>query len=223
MPRKSHRRAAVPSLENRKPFNCPCCHTPVDAKREAEEKKEMEEATPSKRKVLENEHIASHAGALRGRLPIFPIDHKWRSRGVLHRRMNVTSNCCAATILSVPFNESKRRRMNEKLDAAKLIWRVPETAGKRSKSISAGNDSRIMLSHPTLLKDLLEIAYEEQVSSRTSRQGVASGGVTKKAPAKKAGGGKKVVVDTPVLTVGSKEVTAKEVATCPNSRARCRG
>jgi hypothetical protein len=83
--------------------------------------------------------------------------------------MNVTSNCCAATFLKVPFCEKRRAEMNVALDNAGAIWRVPEKQGKRPKTISAGNDARLLLCHPTLLITLLKIAYRDEIEAGTAR------------------------------------------------------
>ena len=39
---------------------------------------------------------------MRGRVPVMPMDNKWRSRGVLHRRMNIVSNCIARSASATP-------------------------------------------------------------------------------------------------------------------------
>lgn len=81
----------------------------------------MEAAIPSKKLDILGKHMASHKGGLRGWRPNFPIDHRFRSRGLLHRRMNVVSNCIAATFLRVPFDEKKRVAANAFLEEHKIL------------------------------------------------------------------------------------------------------
>jgi hypothetical protein len=64
-----------------------------------------------------------------------------------------------ATFMKVKFCEKKRAAANALLGTHKMIWRCPETAGKRAKPISAGNDSRRLCSNGALLTGLFEIFY----------------------------------------------------------------
>ena len=148
--------------EDRPAPKCPDCGETVDDALEAKDFAEMEEATPSKRLQLLGAHMKSHAGGLRGWRPNFPMDHKWRSRGLLHRRMNVVSNCIAATFLRVLFDEKKRLSANALLELHKMLWRFPEKSGKRAKTISAGNDARRFVTDPELLAGLIEIFWGEE-------------------------------------------------------------
>ena len=94
----------LPGFEDKDPPKCFHCGKTVDDALEAAEHAEMENASPSGRLQLTADHIKSHAGGLRGWRPNFPMDNRRRSRGLLHRRMNVVSNCIAGTILRVTFN-----------------------------------------------------------------------------------------------------------------------
>lgn len=110
----------------------------------------------------DNTHKKSHAGGLKHRRPVAPSDNKNRSRGLLHRRMNIASNVLAATLLRVPFDAKKRIAANKLMDP-KMIWKMPETKNKRAKTISAGNDARILFSDPDLPGGLLAIFFEDDV------------------------------------------------------------
>ena len=143
------------------PPKCPHCNKTIDDALEEEERKEMEDASPSGRLKILNRHMGLHAGGLRGCRPSFPMDHCYRSRGLLHRRMNVVSNCCAATFLRLPFDEKKRIAANEHLEKHKMLWRVPEKSGKRAKTISAGNDARRFVTNPAICRGLIDIFYDE--------------------------------------------------------------
>ena len=154
--------------EDRPAPNCPDCGATVDDALEAKDLAEMEEATPSKKLLLLAAHMKSHAGGLRGYRPNFPMDHKYRSRGLLHRRMNIVSNCIAATFLRVLFDEKKRLAANALLEKHKMLWRFPEKSGKRAKTISAGNDARRLVTNPELLAGLIEIFWDEE--SRAAAQ-----------------------------------------------------
>ena len=149
----------------RPPPKCPHCHVTVDEA--LMEKEEAERQAAPNRKAaneLENNHAASHAGGLAGRIPVLPMDNKWRSRGLLHRRMNIASNCMMATFLWVKFVESQRIAANALLQKHKMIYRFPETPGKRAKTISAGNDSRRLFSNSELLVGLLKIFYPAEAA-----------------------------------------------------------
>ena len=148
--------------KGRAPLKCPCCSVVVDNALMEKEAKEREGLTPSQLEQKCREHRASHKSAMHGKRPVVPSDNRCRSRGVLHRRMNVTSNCLAATVLKVTFNEKKRIAANALLDKARMIWRVPEKSKTRAKTISAGNDARRLLSDAELLCGLLEIFYPEE-------------------------------------------------------------
>ena len=151
----------------RPPPKCPHCGVTVDAALMAKEK--AEEAAASTIKALNNiriKHAAGHAGGLRGRTPILPMDNCDRSRGLLHRRMNVASNCVLATFLMLGFDEKKRIEANAVLRKHKMMWRFRETAKARSKSISAGNDSRRLFSDPALVVSLLRIFYGEAAAEK---------------------------------------------------------
>jgi ribosomal protein S18 acetylase RimI-like enzyme len=147
----------------RPPPKCPHCGVTVNAALMAKEKAELEAApTPAKQKEILREHAGGHAGGMRGRIPILPTDNRSRSRGILHRRMNIVSNCIAATFMKVKFSSKQRVAANLLLKARKMIWRMPETSGKqRAKTIAAGNDARRFLSDPLLLKGLFEIFYPD--------------------------------------------------------------
>ena len=145
--------------------NCPHCGVPVDADLMAADAKRLSDApTIAARNDIVRAHIKGHAGGMIGCVPVLYMDNKWRSRGLLHRRMNVVSNCIAATIMRVKFSESKRRAMNKLLGETKMIWRCPESSGKRPKTIAAGNDARRLLTDEALLTGLLKIAYAEEVA-----------------------------------------------------------
>ena len=149
----------------RPPPKCPHCHVTVNEALMAKEAAEWE-AAPNKsaRTKIENDHAAKHAGAHRGRRGVLPMDNRKRSRGLLHRRMNIASNCLMATFLKVKFCESHRIAANALLHLHKMIYRFPETPGKRAKSISAGNDSRRLFSNSMLLVGLIKIFYPAQAA-----------------------------------------------------------
>ena len=109
-----------------------------------------------------------------GRAPVLPMDMIKRSRGVLHRRMNVTSNCLAATFLKVTFDAKKRARANALLKERKMIWRMPETSKKRAKTISAGNDARRFMSDSKLLVGLFAIFYPDATGAETEAMAAAA-------------------------------------------------
>ena len=163
----------LPGCAERPRLKCPHCRVTVDNTLMEKEAKEREDLTPNQLEEKDREHRNSHAQGMLGRRPTVPADNRCRSRGVLHRRMNVTSNCLAATVLKVPFCEKKRIAINQLLDRMKFIWRVPEKAKNRAKTISAGNDARRMLSiaealcgatkaDGTVVKGMLEISYPEE-------------------------------------------------------------
>ena len=156
--------------KGRAPLKCPCCSVVVDNALMEKEAKEREGLTPSQLEQKCREHRASHKSAMHGKRPVVPSDNRCRSRGVLHRRMNVTSNCLAATVMKVTFNEKKRIAANALLDKARMIWRVPEKSKTRAKTISAGNDARRLLSDAELLCGLLEIFYPEEWGGCQRRQ-----------------------------------------------------
>ena len=143
---------------------CPCCGVVVDDALEAKEKLEEESADPVGQNDLRLQHSKTHWAGLRGKIPVMPMDHRCRSRGLLHRRMNIVSNQLAATFLKVTFNARKRRLANALLERRKMMWRFPETKKKRAKTISAGNDARRLLSDSELLVGLFAIFYEETTS-----------------------------------------------------------
>ena len=122
----------------------------VDAALEERERQERENMTPSQLSKRDAEHMSTHCGGLHRRRPVMPTDNRNQSRGLLHRRMNIASNCIAATLLRVPFNEKKRIAANLFMDK-KMIWKCPEKAKRRAKTISAGNDARRLLSDDELL------------------------------------------------------------------------
>mmetsp|Transcript_14817 Transcript_14817/g.38251 ORF Transcript_14817/g.38251 Transcript_14817/m.38251 type:complete len:351 (+) Transcript_14817:92-1144(+) len=146
----------------RPPPECPHCDKTLDEALKQQEADEWAAAdTTAKRNKIIKLHADDHAGGVRAARPVLPIDNRHRSRGVLHRRMNVASNCMMATVLRVPFSEQTRLEANALLRTHKMIWRFPETRGKRAKTISAGNDSRRLFSNPALLVGLLRIFYED--------------------------------------------------------------
>lgn len=82
------------------PPKCPHCHKTVDDALRAHEEVEWAAATTiAARNDIIRRHAKEHAGGTRSRAPILPMDSRDRSRGVLHRRMNVASNCMLATFL----------------------------------------------------------------------------------------------------------------------------
>ena len=180
----------VPYAERAPPV-CPHYGKTVDATLSASEKREYDEASPAGQADILRKHSSDHAGGMRGRVPIAPMDNRCRSRGVLHRRMNVTSNCRAATFLAVVFCAKKRQAANALLEKAKLIWRMPETAKKRAKTISAGNDSRRLLSDGELLKGLFKIFYgdteeQQQQLDSLAAAATANDGVRQEQPGARA-------------------------------------
>ena len=163
-------RPLLPGFEKRAPFRCPHCGVPVDGELEAKERQELENLSPNQRLVKLNKHCSDHAGALRGKRPNLPMDHRFRSRGLLHRRMNVVSNCLAATFLRVPFDEKKRIAANAHLEKHKMLWRMPEKQGKRAKTISAGNDARRMVTAPAILAGMVEIFWDEEARAAATAE-----------------------------------------------------
>ena len=151
----------LPGFEDKDAPKCFHCGKTVDDALEAAEHAEMENASPSGRLQLTADHIKSHAGGLRGWRPNFPMDNRRRSRGLLHRRMNVVSNCIAATILRVTFDPAKRVAANAHLDKHKMLWKMPERPSQRAKTISAGNDARRFVTDPAILKGLLDIFWDD--------------------------------------------------------------
>ena len=147
-------------LKQVKNLKCPHCGILVTKELMATDAKEMLEATPLRQKEIIKVHSATHAAAMRGLLPTAPLDQDYRSRGLLHRRMNIASNNLSATFLKVLFDSRKRILANKLLALHKMMWRFPETAKKRAKSIKAGNDSRILLSDKALLIGLFYIFYD---------------------------------------------------------------
>ena len=83
---------------------------------------------------IENAHIASHAGSLRGRAPILPIDNRSRASSALHRRMNACGNNLVATFLKVAFNLNMRQQANQLLKDCKLLWRFPEKCNQEHEA-----------------------------------------------------------------------------------------
>mmetsp|Transcript_6816 Transcript_6816/g.15988 ORF Transcript_6816/g.15988 Transcript_6816/m.15988 type:complete len:359 (-) Transcript_6816:81-1157(-) len=156
----------LPGFEDRPAPTCPHCKEVLTAEFTAQERSRRTDMTPAQLKDDDNDHKRTHAQGLKHRRPVIPSDNRNRSRGLLHRRMNIVSNCIAATLLRVKFDAKKRIAANALMDK-KLIWKMPETAGKRAKTISAGNDARKLLSDPDLLEGLLAIFYEGQAVDAT--------------------------------------------------------
>jgi hypothetical protein len=142
-------------------LNCPHCGIVVNKALMAKEAQELEDASPLQAKEILRNHSNSHAAGMRGRLPIAPMDQKYRSRGMLHRRLNIVSNCLAATFLQRPFVEKQRIDANALLSKHGMMWRIPEAKKKRAKTIAAGNDARNILSNKELLVGLFKIFYPE--------------------------------------------------------------
>jgi hypothetical protein len=157
----------LPGFEDRPAPKCPHCEQTIDATLMAREKEERESKSISGLLVHMRNHMRGHAQGLQGKIPCMPTDNRNRSRGLLHRRMNVASNCMAATFLRVPFSESKHIAANKLMDKF-LIWKMPETSKKRAKTISAGNDARELFSNADLLDGLFEIFYPEDYAAATA-------------------------------------------------------
>ena len=154
-------RRILPTLSDKEPYNCPHCGIPVTPELEKKEADELENAPPSKRVLILREHAKKHAGALRGQMLVTLMDHKFRSRGLLHRRLNIVSNSIAATFLALPLVEQQRIAANALLQRCNVLWRFPEKQSKstRPKPIRAGNDARIFLTSDTLLTGLFAIFF----------------------------------------------------------------
>ena len=238
----------LPGFAGRPAPKCPHCGECINETLMEKERHEREEMTPTELARKDAEHMSTHCGGLHTRRPVMPTDNRNRSRGLLHRRMNIVSNCLAATLLRVPFSEKMRVAANNFI-GTKLIWKMPETSKKRAKTIAAGNDARRLLSDPELLLGLLQLFYPEDWMAAQSEiakltaaaaandavrneDGPAAGGAparaSKPAPARKnpipvmsAGAvkGKKKKQVRGVLTAGGKKVTQKDTM-ADNRKAR---